>query len=284
MAGPVIHSLNCSTMCPRGAVRMGIVAPDPGHLVAHCLLIEGADGLILVDTGFGTEDVHHKQRLGWVRLMTGPKLTLEETAIEQIKALGHQPGDVRHIIATHLDLDHAGGLGDFPGAEVHVHRTELAEALHPTVRTRARYRTAQWEHGPKWVEHEPQQGDPWFGFDRAKLLEASGVEIAMIALHGHTHGHCGVAVNTGDGWLLHAGDAYLDHGEIATPPVTTTGRSMYHSINSLDEQLRRRNVARLAELARDEAAGVTVFCAHDAREFEQVRARNAAASAAAAPA
>jgi hypothetical protein len=36
-------------------------------------------------------------------------------------------------VVTHLDLDHAGGLGDFPDAEVHVHAHELSAARRPTV-------------------------------------------------------------------------------------------------------------------------------------------------------
>jgi len=275
MSTPVIHSLNCATMCPRAATRLGIVDAAAGPLVAHCLLIEGADGLILVDTGFGTEDISNSGRLGPVRFFTGPVFDPAEAAIEQIKALGHSPDDVRHIVVTHLDLDHAGGLGDFPKAQVHVHRTELAAALHPTRRTAPRYRSAQWAHGPAWVEHDPQAGDQWNGFPRAKLLEETGIEIAMIALHGHTAGHSGVAVNTGDRWLVHAGDAYLDPGEIETPQRTTHGRSIYHRMNSVDEKLRRENVARLAQLKREHPEDVNVFCAHDPRELEQVRALTA---------
>ncbi|MFD0510570.1 MBL fold metallo-hydrolase [Streptomyces aureus] len=30
--------------------------------------------------------------------------------------LGYAVDDVRHIVLTHLDLDHAGGLPDFPRA------------------------------------------------------------------------------------------------------------------------------------------------------------------------
>ena len=271
MSAPVIHSLNCSTMCPNGAVRLGIIEADPGHLIAHCLLIESSDGLILVDTGFGTEDIKQRKRLGAARLLTGPILDETETATAQITALGLDPADVRHIVVTHLDLDHAGGIGDFPNAQVHVHRTELEAALHPTRRTATRYRSAQWAHGPQWAPHETQSGDAWNGFARARLIEQAGTEIALIALHGHTSGHSGVAVNTGDGWLLHAGDAYLHHGEIETPPRTTRGRTVYHQINSVDEKLRRENAARLAELQREHQGDVTVFCAHDPADLARVR-------------
>ena len=44
----------------------------------------------------------------------------EETAAHQIAALGYSLDEVRHIVLTHLDLDHAGGMADFPRAQVHV--------------------------------------------------------------------------------------------------------------------------------------------------------------------
>ena len=54
-----IHHLSCGTLCPRGA---RLVSGEGGlreraRLVCHCLLIEGAEGLVLVDTGFGLDDV-----------------------------------------------------------------------------------------------------------------------------------------------------------------------------------------------------------------------------------
>ena len=89
----------------------------PDRLVAHCLLVEGADGLTLVDTGIGAGDVADPGRLGAPFVaVTGAALDLEETAVMQVRALGHDPADVRDVVLTHLDLDHAGGLGDFPGA------------------------------------------------------------------------------------------------------------------------------------------------------------------------
>ncbi len=277
MSAPVIHSLNCATMCSRAATRIGIVDKDPGHLVAHCLLIESATGLILVDTGFGTADIADPGRLGLARRLTGPVLDPAETATAQITALGHDPADVRHILATHLDLDHAGGISDFPGAEVHVHSTELAAARKRPLDSKLRYRPAQWAHGPKWAAHETD-GEAWFGFDRVRLLEDLDVEIAMIALPGHSRGHAGYAINTGGGWLLHCGDAYLHRGEVAWPTQTTRGRRLYHQINSADARLRQANADRLAELSRDHGDEVTLFCSHDPVEFDaQVNAARSSA-------
>lgn len=272
MAQLPIHVLNCASMCPQGAATLGIIDRDPGRLVATCLLIEAPDGLILIDTGFGAADIADPSRLGPVRLFTGPVLDPAETAIAQLRALGHDPADVRHILVTHLDLDHAGGLPDFPDATVHVHETELREALRRDRRSAPRYRPAHWAHGPDWAPH-PTDGEAWNGFASVRPIEGAGIDIAMIALHGHTRGHCGFAIDTGAGWLVHAGDCYLRPGEIVTPPRTTPGLSIYHRINSLDEGARRDNVARLAELVREHRDDVTIFCSHDPHEHTALAAR-----------
>ena len=53
-----------------------------------------------------------------------------------------------------------------------------------------------------------------FGFDCVRQLEGLPPEILLVPLIGHSRGHSGVAIDTGQGWLLHAGDAYFYHGEI----------------------------------------------------------------------
>src|SRR5437879_605277 len=121
-------------MCPHGG---RLVSGEGGltgaHLVCHCLLVEAGDSLILVDTGFGTREVANpRARLGTpFTAVAHPRPRADETAIAQVRALGLDPADMRHIVLTHLDLDHAGGLADFPDAEVHVFETEHGAALEP---------------------------------------------------------------------------------------------------------------------------------------------------------
>ncbi len=266
----IVHHLDCGTMCPHAAGALGLVDRDAGHLIARCLLIEAPGGLVLVDTGYGSGDIADPARLGPARHRLRPHLDPQRTAAAQVRALGHDPADVRHVLATHLDLDHAGGLSDVPHADVHVHTTELAAARRRRPDARLRYRPRQWEHGPRWVQHAAD-GESWFGFEHARLLEDLDVEIAMLPLAGHSAGHAGYAINTSGGWLLHAGDAYLRRKEIASPPRHPPGLRLYHRINSDDEGLRRQNADRLAELARERAAEVTIFCSHDPVELPRTR-------------
>ena len=82
-----------------------------------CMLIEAGEQLILVDCGLGTKDMEDGRRLGLPNLLllnaqSDPKLP----AVRQVQKLGFSTKDVRHIVCTHLDRDHAGGLPDFPDA------------------------------------------------------------------------------------------------------------------------------------------------------------------------
>jgi glyoxylase-like metal-dependent hydrolase (beta-lactamase superfamily II) len=257
-----IHHLNCATMHPLGAPGGRLM---PRSMVAHCLLVERPEGLVLVDSGFGTEDLANRKRLGRPFLLgVRPALDIRETAQAQITALGFSPDDVTDVILTHLDVDHAGGIGDFRGAKIHVDAAEHAAALSPkTMLEKRRYIQGQWAHDPQWTLHQAG-GDDWFGFDGVKAI---GDDVVLIPLRGHTRGHSGVAVRRPDGgWMLHAGDSYFWAGELETPPVFNYGLVGFQKLMAIYEDQRRTNQERLRELRVSEP-DVTVFSAHDANEF-----------------
>ncbi|WP_174291868.1 MBL fold metallo-hydrolase, partial [Sphingomonas bacterium] len=151
-----VHHLNCGTCCPAGGRLFDGTSDGPlGHLVCHCLLIESDTGLILIDTGFGTRDIDHPHRRlsEFFLKLNNIQLRPEETAIAQLRAFGFSPSDVRHIVVTHLDFDHAGGIEDFPNATVHLtaREKEVADGRRggAFVGTR-RYRPAQWNDVSDW--------------------------------------------------------------------------------------------------------------------------------------
>ena len=271
-----IHHLSCGSLCPHGGRLIGGDggALSRAHVICHCLLIESSDGLILVDTGFGTGDARNPAQLGQpFRAFLSPQPRFEETAFAQIEKLGFAASDVRHIVATHLDPDHAGGLPDFPDAEVHVFAPELAAARHPRLNERARYRRAHLKHGPRWAEYRPEAGgDRWFGFESVRILPGLDVEVALIPLIGHSRGHTGVAVNGGDRWLLHCGDAYFNHGQLASPPSCPPILKVFQGILAADHGARVANGERLNALANAHGDEVSLFCAHDPHELEREQA------------
>lgn len=260
MTNQRVHHLNCGTMTPLAAAPM----------VAHVLLVERDEGLLLVDTGFGTTDLRQPKRLGQpFRAVVRPVLDPAETATARITALGLDPADVTDIVLTHLDLDHVGGIGDFPRARVHVHATELEAALHPSLREKARYVAGQWSHDPTWVTHR-EGGDTWHGL---ASVTAVGDDVLVVPLHGHSRGHSGVAVRRPDGhWLLHAGDAYFHTDEKQSPPTCPRALRAFQTVLAHDDKARRANAARVRELHAAHGGAVTVFSAHDASELAALQA------------
>lgn len=270
-----IHHLNCATMCPYNAKLLEGEGgwTETATLVAHVVAIESNDGIVLVDTGLGTADCATPNRTGgFFKHIVRPIYDVGESAVERLRELGFSPADVRHILITHLDVDHAGGLGDFPGAQVHLFKTELDAALDPSLREKLRYVHAQWAHGPKWVPYETQ-GDTWHGFESVRAIEGLDTEIAIVPLPGHSRGHSAIAIRDGDGWLLHCGDAYFHHGEIETPPQAPIGIRQFQGIVEVDRKQRLANQARLRELAATPEAQrgeIKIFCSHDPHELERL--------------
>jgi glyoxylase-like metal-dependent hydrolase (beta-lactamase superfamily II) len=271
-----VHHLDCCTMCPRGRSALNGEGRlrERATLVGHCLLLETpAHGLVLVDTGIGVADVRDTRRLG---ALFGPAMAVDATktsmpALPQIEALGYRRQDVRHIVLTHIDFDHAGGLPDFPQAKVHVHAREKEAAVaRRTLKDRTRYRLPQLAHGPDWETYDAV-GEAWNGVP-ARQLTGLPPEILALPLAGHSRGHAAIAVDTGRGWLVHAGDAYFHRSVLERGDASATPWALrwIERFIAADYARVRANHALLADLAKRD--DVTVFSAHDPLEFQRLRA------------
>ena len=271
-----VHHLNCISTCPLGGHLMdgrtyGVL--ERGHLSCHCLLVETNAGLVLIDTGFGLRDVAEpRARLSAFFLaLVKPDLREDMTAIRQIQRLGFDPRDVRHIVLTHLDFDHAGGLDDFPHARVHLMTRERDAALaQHTWMDRQRFRPQQWSTRGQWRTYDSTSGAAWMGLECVHDLHGLPPEILLVPLPGHTFGHAAVAVRTPERWLLLAGDAYFYHREMDPQPYCTPGLRFYQWMLEKDRTARLHNQQRLRALRQQHGAEVEVFCSHDVVEFERV--------------
>jgi glyoxylase-like metal-dependent hydrolase (beta-lactamase superfamily II) len=271
-----IHHLKCGTDCPMGGALFDGVSRGPhGRLSCAVQLIETEQGLVLVDTGYGVDDVRRpyprlSRTLG---TLLNTQFSLGQTALHQVKALGFAPGDVRHIILTCLDFDHAGGVEDFPFARVHVMAVEreAAERRRRGFIARRRYRPAQWDQVYEWRTYAGA-GERWFGFDAVRDLDGLPPEILMVPLSGHSLGHAGVAIRGDGAWILNAGDAYFFREEMdADHPHCTPGLKFYQSLLEEDRQARLANQDRLRTLKREHGAELLIFCSHDLMELEALQ-------------
>ncbi len=276
-----LHHLNCISTCPAGGHLMDGRTPGVltrAHLCCHVILLEtDRHGLVLVDTGLGLRDVASpRTRLSAFFLaLLSPEWREEMTAARQLERLGFRREDVRHIVLTHLDFDHAGGLDDFPQAAVHLLAIERNYAfMQHTWLDRQRYRPPQWDTRGNWRIYPAGGGERWFGFDAVRNLAGLPPEVLLVPLAGHTHGHAGVAIDGPGGWLLQAGDAYFHHREMDPErPWCTPGLRAYQALMEQDRRARLANQARLRALRRDHGGQVQLCCGHDPVEFERLTGR-----------
>jgi len=255
-------------MCPHG---LWLVPEFEASIVCHCLLIETpAAGLVLVDTGLGDAAVRApRRRLGAMAFGLGVQCAPATSALEQIRAHGFDPKDVRHIIPTHLDLDHAGALPDFPDATVHVTEAELgaATASRRVGFERTRYDDRAWAHGPRWQTYDDGLGTGgWMGIEGVRPFVGLPPEILLVPLPGHSAGHIGVAVDLDDGRrLLHAGDAYYARREVTGARTSLRQRALHHLVDA-DYGARVNTAWRCSEMIRFHPE-IAVISSHDPYEL-----------------
>ncbi|MCV7241085.1 MBL fold metallo-hydrolase [Mycolicibacterium celeriflavum] len=249
-----VHHLNCGSMRP----------PSMHRLVCHVLLVETDNGLVLVDSGYGLRDCDAPAlRTGPIRRITRPLFDRDESAVRQVQQLGFRREDVRHIVVTHFDIDHIGGIADFPDAEIHCTAAEARGAMGaPTRAEKFRFRPAQWAHGPKIVEHDPD-GEPWRGFAAAKELTEISAGLVLVSLPGHTRGHACVAVDAGNRWVLHCGDAFYHPSTIGGEGRMPWLLGAFEKFAAFDRKRVRDNHARLTELYGRNEPDLFLICSHD---------------------
>jgi glyoxylase-like metal-dependent hydrolase (beta-lactamase superfamily II) len=247
-----IHHINCGTLIVEGYPTV----------VCHCLLLEDQSGLALIDSGIGLLDVQNPvERLGQELIdMAGYQFNEFDTAVRRIESLGFDIEQVKHIVLTHCDPDHTGGLADFPNAEVHVAQEELSHALSGHLR----YVPQQFEHSPKWKPYTKSKRE-WFGLEARPVEIGYASEVLLIPLFGHTLGHCGIAVQNGDGhWLLHVGDAYYLKAELTVDdhPV-----SAFAEFRADVNQARIASLNELRRLFREHSDQIEIIGYHDITEL-----------------
>jgi glyoxylase-like metal-dependent hydrolase (beta-lactamase superfamily II) len=189
---------------------------------------------VLVDTGVGVRDrLEPSRAVKWFCTLGRIPFDESEAAVRQIQRLGLDPGNVKHILMTHLHFDHAGGLPDFPDATVHVHRPEHEAAMNASGLSRFLYRAEHWLHGPNWEIHDLEGAMDWYGHESIPVSAINQFEVRLIPLVGHSAGHCGVAIRGEKVWVLHCGDALPFGGVEANPPEWITRRLIGPHVSDL---------------------------------------------------
>jgi N-acyl homoserine lactone hydrolase len=178
--------------------------PVPAFLVEH----PGA-GPILIDTGFHPSVAARPQaNLGRLSQFTfrNIEMTAEQAASAQLRARGIEPSQVKVVVMTHLHIDHASAIAEFPDSTFLVSSAEWAAAseqgqFHGYVKR-------QFDHGFDWrvLDFEARDAESFSGFARSYDLFGDG-SVRTVYTPGHTLGHMSVVLRTSRGEVLVAGDA-----------------------------------------------------------------------------
>ena len=92
----------------------------------------------------------------------GPTTTLPRL-VEELTSRGVGADDLRHVVITHIHLDHAGATGDllehFPKAVVHVHEDGASHLVDPERLVASTRRTFKENHDRLWGEVKPVSSD-----------------------------------------------------------------------------------------------------------------------------
>ncbi len=158
---------------------------EPGVIASY--LLEGADGLALVDVGSAATVEH---------LLAG------------IVAAGHDPHDIRHVVLTHVHLDHAGATGTLtrllPDARVYVHPLGARHLIDPSRLLASAARIYGDDMARMWGTTEPVPAERVIEVADGETLSVGGRELVALHTPGHAIHH--IAYHASGRAALFAGD------------------------------------------------------------------------------
>jgi glyoxylase-like metal-dependent hydrolase (beta-lactamase superfamily II) len=194
-------------------------------------------GLHLVDTALG-------ERLSTLVLFSGSDSILQLDAgidgttsasvIPALEEAGHRPEDVRHVVVSHCDVDHFGGVADagrsLPNAEILAHQADADAvedyAVYEARRARGFRERYGWDEDPavlEWCRSVTRSGAVHRRLSGDVEVDLGGRVVRVMHVPGHTEGH--LAVHDPDTGTVAVSDAVLGaavplaDGSPAFPPT-----------------------------------------------------------------
>ncbi len=223
----------------------GIEVPVPFFLIRH------PDGDVVVDGG-NPLAVARDAHAHWGALADQfcVNMTEEQHCVAQLGRLDIAPESIRHVVQTHLHIDHTGALGHFPDATVIVHARELDAARAADPPRAHGYVRKDFERSE--LDWRPAEGElDLFGDGAVRLLETPG----------HSAGHMSLLLHLDEtGPVLLTADA-------ADNLSQWDGHRPLRVLCSRDDA--KRSLERLRGLARE--TGSLVVFGHDPESWSGLR-------------
>jgi glyoxylase-like metal-dependent hydrolase (beta-lactamase superfamily II) len=177
--------------------------------------IEHDEGLIVVDTGPSEHSSRRSGRPAWTWLgpsRRGPANVTARVGIGQ-RLVAHElaPSDVRWVVLTQLDPDHAGGLRQFPASDVLVSAQELAAATRRRGLSGDARDLSSRVRRPIAIDfYRDRSAGP---FELSYPLTRDS-DVRLVPTPGRTPGHLSVVVEGATRTVVIAGDASYTEQEL----------------------------------------------------------------------
>lgn len=233
--------------------------PVPAFLIHH-----PSAGPLLVDTGLhpsiATDPEANLGRLA--ASFTEPEVTKGEDVPARLRAKGIEPTALRTVVMTHLHVDHASAVSEFPGAAFIVSKAEWEDATSGLLPILKYYRPQQFDHAFDFrtVDYEAASINSFSTFGRSFDLFGDG-SVVLVSTPGHSAGHQSVVLNTGTGPFVIAGDAIFLEDQLE-PGADLAARAR-------DRHNYERSIRELA-LYRREHPSATISPGHDPGFYDRL--------------
>lgn len=127
---------------------------------------------------------------GPILIETGPGSTLN-TLLNQIRQHGFEPEQIKHVLVTHIHLDHAGAAGWWAqkGAQIYVHSFGARHLISPEKLMASAKRIYGNMMETLWGEMLPAPADRVTEVFDNDVLEVAGLSIKALETPGHARHH-----------------------------------------------------------------------------------------------
>ena len=234
-----------------------IKVPVPAFLVEH-----PGVGPILIDTGFHPSVAAKPQEnLGRLSQFTfrNVQMKAEQAAPAQLRERGIEASAVKFVLMTHLHVDHASAISEFPDSTFVVSAAEWAAAsehgqFHGYVKR-------QFDHGFDYrlLDFEGPDAESFSGFARSFDLFGDGT-VRAVYTPGHTLGHMSIVLRTTRGEVLVAADAIY---------LRRTLDDTHLPYRAADEHLFRRSLREIRQYS-TETPEALIVPGHDCDAWQEL--------------
>ena len=129
---------------------------------------------------------------GWMLIETGPS-TCREALLRGVERAGVGAGEIRHVLVTHIHLDHAGGMGAvvdaFPRATFYAHETGVPHLIDPSRLVASAQRAWGSAMHSLWGPIAPVPRPRIVSLVGGETFPVQGGEVRVLATPGHARHH-----------------------------------------------------------------------------------------------